>query len=794
MIAVVRLVARSRWRSRARSLLLLAVFIAIVGTVVLTAFTGARRTSSALDRLRSMTRDPDFTVTRYDNPGFADGLAARLRASGVVTGAVTAAQSIAIPDGADQAKNADFTLAYDPNGHLGYDVQRPLLVAGRRPNASSANEVLLDTVAAHAFSLEVGNHLRAKTFTPEDVACFSKPTCTSGAPHGPRVDLLVVGIGRTASDVRATDGSWGLTTPAFARKYAATIGRWPSLTFVRLPAGPAARPTFLRELHRLAGPTAQLGVYPSDYVKSSQRTLDALTTALAAFGLVAAAAGLVALGQAVNREVASAAETSSTLDALGITRAGRTGVIVGALAPTIAAGAVLAGLGSFLASPLMPVGYARTTEPHPGFAFDALVIVAGTVALVAVVGTVAVLAAWRASAIHDRRSARVQRSAIGATAARVGAPPAPVIGIRFAFEPTGRSTARVRSAVIATVFAVTGVVGTAVIVASTNTLVASPARWGTTWSSRPDLIGPIAETVTGIRTDRHIAAAARLTHTEIEIGDELGFGYAISNVKGNIQPTIRRGRAPETDHEIAIGERTLHALRAEIGDTVRATAADGRSYIPLRVVGAAVIPTIDNDDAGTGAFLTPQGLRTITRGDNTVDTVLRYAPGMARATEAQMARHLKLNYTIYARPEAPSSVQNLHRIIPIFVALALFFAFLGIAGIGHGLTTSTRRRHRDLAMLRVFGFRKRQVRHVIDWQATAIALTGVLVGIPLGLIVGREVWNAIVNDFGVLDAATTPWWLLIAMVPLTIASAALIARRPAAAAARSRPASDLRAE
>ena len=120
-MAVLALMARAQWRNRARSLIGLALFIAVVGTVVLTAFAGARRTSSALDRLRSVTRDPDFTVTRYDDRVFADALAAKLRASGVVAGAARASQAIAIPDGADQNTNADFLLVFDEDGRLGHD-------------------------------------------------------------------------------------------------------------------------------------------------------------------------------------------------------------------------------------------------------------------------------------------------------------------------------------------------------------------------------------------------------------------------------------------------------------------------------------------------------------------------------------------------------------------------------------------------------------------------------------------------------------------------------------------------
>ncbi len=794
-MGVLALMARARWRNRARSLIGLALFIAVVGAVVLTAFAGARRTSSALDRLRSVTRDPDFTVTRYDDRTFADALAAKLRASGAVAGAVRASQAIAIPDGADQNTNADFFLVFDADGRLGHDVQRPLLVAGRMPNPNSADEVLLSGPAARILGLGVGDRLRGSTLSPGDIECFATPDCVFHGPGGPRVNLAVVGIGRSASDTRRIDGGWGFTTPAFARLQGGKLGLFPSQTFVRLPDHPQARARFLRELRRLAGPGAQLGVFPaSDYVKASQHTLDTLANTLIAFGIVAALAGLVALGQAVNREIALAGTASATLGALGLTRWGRTRVITGALIPSIVLGATLAGVGAFLASPLMPIGFARETDPGSGFAFDVPVVLLGVLAFAVLVSAVAGFASWRASAVGAERAARPRRSAISAAATRAGAAPAPLMGARFAFEPIGRSRAPVRSAIVATVLAVTGIAGTAVLATSIDELVASPARWGWAWSSRPDFNQAEKKTVVGLRADRHVAAAAWLSSTEIEIGKELGFGYSIDDVKATIHPTIRRGRAPVNVHEIAIGERTLRALHANIGDTVRATATDGRARIAFRVVGAAVIPSIDNDDAGTGAFLTSGGLRSIARGETVKDVVLQYSAAMNPTAEAEMAKRLDLNFTVYARPSAPSSVQNLDRVTSILVALALFFGFLGIAGVAHGLAVSTRRRAHDLAVLRVLGFRRRQVRSVIAWQATSIVLVGAAVGVPLGLIVGRAVWKTTVGNLGVLDAASVPWPLLVGLVPVAIGVGLVLASWPAHAAVRRQPAAALRTE
>ena len=52
------------------------------------------------------------------------------------------------------------------------------------------------------------------------------------------------------------------------------------------------------------------------------------------------------------------------------------------------------------------------------------------------------------------------------------------------------------------------------------------------------------------------------------------------------------------------------------------------------------------------------------------------------------------------------------------------------------LVSSLRRRRRELAVLKTLGFSRRQVRATVAWQASTVAAVGLVVGIPLGLLVG----------------------------------------------------------
>ena len=54
------------------------------------------------------------------------------------------------------------------------------------------------------------------------------------------------------------------------------------------------------------------------------------------------------------------------------------------------------------------------------------------------------------------------------------------------------------------------------------------------------------------------------------------------------------------------------------------------------------------------------------------------------------------------------------------------------------LVASVRRHRRELALLKTLGFVPRQLAAVVSWQASVVALLGVAIGVPVGLVVGRS--------------------------------------------------------
>ena len=94
--------------------------------------------------------------------------------------------------------------------------------------------------------------------------------------------------------------------------------------------------------------------------------------------------------------------------------------------------------------------------------------------------------------------------------------------------------------------------------------------------------------------------------------------------------------------------------------------------------------------------------------------------------------------------------------------------------------------------MKVLGFVNRQVVSTVSWQATTLALVGVVVGVPLGLVVGRGVWNTFANNLGVVPVTVVPILLTAAITVGVLVGANVIAIVPAFVAARSRPGDLLR--
>jgi len=73
-------------------------------------------------------------------------------------------------------------------------------------------------------------------------------------------------------------------------------------------------------------------------------------------------------------------------------------------------------------------------------------------------------------------------------------------------------------------------------------------------------------------------------------------------------------------------------------------------------------------------------------------------------------------------------------------------------------------------------------------------LLALLVGVPLGVVLGRWAWTALADNLGTVAEPIVPVLALVVAVPLVVAIANAAAYVPGRIAARLRPATVLRSE
>ena len=96
--------------------------------------------------------------------------------------------------------------------------------------------------------------------------------------------------------------------------------------------------------------------------------------------------------------------------------------------------------------------------------------------------------------------------------------------------------------------------------------------------------------------------------------------------------------------------------------------------------------------------------------------------------------------------------------------------------------------------MRTIGFTPSQVTRTIVWQATTVAVLASVVGIPVGVVLGRLGWRALADQLGIVNHPATPLVAILVAVPAAVVFANLVALVPGRRASRMKPGAILRAE
>jgi hypothetical protein len=470
------------------------------------------------------------------------------------------------------------------------------------------------------------------------------------------------------------------------------------------------------------------------------------------------------------------------------------------------AGAVLATLLAAAMSPLFPTGLARTAEPDVGLHVDAAVLVLGALGLVVVVVLLAAGPAWWSGrATIATASAPSRPSIAGRVLAGSGASLPVSTGVRMALDPgpgRGRSSVPVRSSLAGVTLGIATLVAAITFGASLAHLLATPALYGHTWDVELTTYDEALATA-GISIleadDRVDGTAVGNFRASFAINGHRVDGLILES-DGEIAPSILAGHRPEADDEIALGTRTLRSLDADVGDRVEVGPyAEDREPVSMRVVGRAVFPIFGEvGQLGDGAFVSPAGWERLSGAPVApADTgvLLRLAPGAELdGVVADLEDELG-GGTVYVIGQGkPTDIVNFGRVEATPYLLGAVLAALAVATLTHLLVSAVRRRRRELAILKTLGFVRGQVRATVGWQATTLVSVSLLIGVPLGIAIGRWVWTLFADELGVVAVPRVPLLAIALLVPCAVLVANVVGAAPAASAARTRPAIVLRSE
>ena len=108
------------------------------------------------------------------------------------------------------------------------------------------------------------------------------------------------------------------------------------------------------------------------------------------------------------------------------------------------------------------------------------------------------------------------------------------------------------------------------------------------------------------------------------------------------------------------------------------------------------------------------------------------------------------------RFRAPPQIARFGGLAAFPLAFSVLFGAVGATMLVFALLTSIRRRRAELALLKTLGFEGRQVVATVAWQATTIAVVGLVVGLPLGTALARFGWNVFADRLAILPRPVIP--------------------------------------
>jgi putative ABC transport system permease protein len=339
-------------------------------------------------------------------------------------------------------------------------------------------------------------------------------------------------------------------------------------------------------------------------------------------------------------------------------------------------------------------------------------------------------------------------------------------------------------------------VGVAVV--SFFTIIAASLQATTSDQIDKTFVGDVAVTTTGFRFAGgldpalapkvaqlpEVAAAAPVRFSPVQIANRAEDALAtdITAMTKVVKVDVASGSlAAMTGDTVAVSEDEAKTLDVTTGGTVTVTYPDsgphpftvGAIYKTNEVLDApVVIPTRVDDAYATR----PRDVQILVKFRSGVP----FAGGRAAVTAAIAGNP---NATVQDQHDIKQDYTGrINSFLAIIFAMLAFAIFIALMGISNTLQLSVYERTRELGLLRAVGSTRSQLRSMVRWEATIIALFGTVGGVLLGTAFGWAIVRGLGRDNNLLF--DVPVARLVVIVVVGGIAGVVAAWRPAARAAR----------
>jgi hypothetical protein len=689
------------------------------------------------------------------------------------------------------------------------------LVSGHLPDPSAPDQVLASFALQQEYGVQLGAVIHVPFYAPSQASEYFNATGTPPKPTGPTAALQVVGFEATEIEFpSATTPMYLLyATQAFARTVVPQTAV-AYVYFVRLRNGVADLPRFEVAANRLNASSADGYTLEDPLVTSVEASIHPQAIGWWILAALAALVGLAVIGQALARQSIAESEDYPTMAAIGASRRQLITLGIARNLLVTVTGAVGAVAVATALSPIAPLGEARISENSTGVTFDTFVLLLGAIVTVVVVLALGMWPAVRAAhAVRSNDQAVASHpSAVVGHLSAIGASPSAVVGVRNALERSSvGAPVPVGSALLGTVLAVIALCGTGIFGASLSHLTSTPKLYGDAFQIEFYNVNSAPTLLTNLEHDRAITGFSRGAGAEISVNKVTVGGAAVSVIRGRPLLSTVDGHLPSGDGQIGLGATTMRQAGTHLGSIVHVTVSlpsGGKRTRPFRVVSQVSFPSLGGAvSLGTGALFTTAGFehaacppgpglpacrQAVAEGTSQGGGTILASVVSGPRGQAAIKHYLDEYSSIASVPTTPTSLVNFGEAVNFPLIFGAMLAVFGAATLAHLLVVSVTRRRREVGLLKVLGFLNGQVVSAVAWQATALAVVGIAIGVPLGVVVGQAVWRAFANNLGFVPVSVVPIGLIVVLVVGVLLAANLIAIVPALVATRSKPGELLR--